>query len=111
MHEVRIGYRFKNGDVAGFIGEGDTKDEAEKSAFTQLRQKLNRLSEEIDTSRVIRRREQATAEEMAVIEDDWKFGGLDELDDHGHIRHLHGPTNKTTCEVEKLYYVNGGGDA
>lgn len=75
MYEHYVGYRFKNGEVMGFIGEGLSKQNAIINSHNKIIKKLSQLKEKFIEDQVldgIEAIDKLTIEEMKIIQSDWK---------------------------------------
>jgi len=75
MYRHYIGYRFKNGEVMGFIGEGLSKQNAEINSHNKVIGKLKQLEESFNESQVLSGVEaisKLSIHEMKLIKSDWE---------------------------------------
>lgn len=76
MYEYYVGYRFLNGEVMGFIGEGLSKMNARINSHNKIINKLKQLEESFSESRVLDGIDsiaKLTVEEMKTIKADWNY--------------------------------------
>lgn len=71
MHEVRVGYRFLNNEVQGFVGAGLTAKQAKAKAINKVTIKLSLINEPYHEERLIFSHKGLTANERMIIEEDF----------------------------------------
>lgn len=74
MYEYRIGYRFANGSVGGFFGDGPTERDSQDKAIAVIRRKLSASGEVFYFSSIIEHRHQVNDDEYKIINEGWKAG-------------------------------------
>lgn len=81
MYKFYVGYRFQNGEVMGFIGEGLSKMNARINSHNKIIAKLKQIEESFDESRVLESLDsiaKLSVQEMAIIKADWDYAKLNQ---------------------------------
>lgn len=77
MQQVyQVAYRHIDGNIEGFVGKGQSEDEAESDALRQIQQTCARLRVSFDNHRVIREQSDASPTEQKLLLAQWRqLGG------------------------------------